>query len=229
MRRPVSGGASAFATMVRVPSPHHRLPHLIAVILLGAAVALTGTVPASALALHAQLVSTDPADGSSAPTVSDVTLTFSEPINAQFLKVVVEGPDGPETAGEPVVDGGEVSQALVADLPAGTHTVTYRVVSVDGHPVSGVITFTTTQGPSSQPTPSTPEPRPSVSAPASASGSSSASSTSSPAVETGSTASPGSLPGWLPVLLAIAVLGLLAALVIGLRTRSRSRREYPDD
>ena len=64
-----------------------------------------------------------------------------------------------------------MTQALAADLPAGEHTVTYRVVSTDGHPVSGTVTFTTTAAPASA-SPSatataTPTPSPTVAAVAS--------------------------------------------------------------
>ena len=45
------------------------------------------------------------------------------------------------------VDGREVRQALVSGLAAGGHVATFRVVSADGHPVSGTVRFTTTQGP----------------------------------------------------------------------------------
>ncbi len=115
---------------------------------------------ASALPMHAQLVSTSPKDGSTVPTAEEVTLTFSEDVNEQFLRVTVTGPDGAEVDGEPTVDGPTVTQPLVTGLPAGEHKVTFRVVSVDGHPVSGTVAFTTTQAPASAtPSPSaTPTP-----------------------------------------------------------------------
>ena len=37
--------------------------------------------------------------------------------------------------------------------PAGEHVSTFRVVSADGHPVSGTVTFTTTGGPPASATP----------------------------------------------------------------------------
>ena len=52
-----------------------------------------------------------------------------------------------------------MTQALAADLPAGEHIVTYRVVSTDGHPVSGTVTFTSTAAPASaSPSPTTTTP-----------------------------------------------------------------------
>ncbi|NHA67508.1 copper resistance CopC family protein [Phycicoccus flavus] len=105
--------------------------------------------PAAALPAHAQLTGTAPRDGSTVRTAQEVRLTFSEDVNPRFLQVTVEGPDGDETDGDATTDGGQVRQALVDDLPAGEHTVTYRVVSVDGHPVSGTFSFSTTATPRS--------------------------------------------------------------------------------
>ena len=130
--------------------------------------------PAS-LALHARLVGSTPKDGSTVETAEQVVLVFNEDVDPKFVKVNVKGPDGSETDGSPTVAGPEVTQALSPDLPSGTHTVTYRVVSTDGHPVAGTVTFTTTQAPASASPSSTasatptPSPSASVSAPASAS------------------------------------------------------------
>src|SRR5699024_10824890 len=39
----------------------------------------------------------------------------------------------------------EVSHPLADDLPAGEYSVDWRVVSADGHPISGEFTFTVTE------------------------------------------------------------------------------------
>lgn len=39
-----------------------------------------------------------------------------------------------------------MSADLAESHQAGTYTVSYRIVSVDGHPVAGQFTFTTTSG-----------------------------------------------------------------------------------
>ena len=101
---------------------------------------LVGTGPVTslgALPLHARLTASSPADGSTARTVAEIVLTFSEQVNPSFVAVTVEGPEGDETDGGPAVDGREVRQALVSGLAAGGHVATFRVVSADGHPVSG--------------------------------------------------------------------------------------------
>nr|WP_301539721.1 copper resistance CopC family protein [Nocardioides sp. zg-DK7169] len=103
---------------------------------------LAPTAPAWA---HAALVSSDPGDGDRVETLPDeVALEFNEPI-ADPAYVVVTAPDGVRVnSGDAVVDGTRVTQDLDAQglaLPAGSYTLAYRVVSADGHPVSGEQTF----------------------------------------------------------------------------------------
>jgi methionine-rich copper-binding protein CopC len=186
------------------------------------ALLVPGPAASAAVQAHAQLVSTTPADGEELRTAAEVTLTFSEDVNAQFLQVRVEGPAGDDTDGPATADGHTVTQPLATDLPAGAHTVVYRVVSVDGHPVSGTFTFTTTDGPS-------------ASAPSAASGPTPVpASTTPPAVSTpgpsvaadpATAASEGS-PSWLVPTL----VGLLALLVlVGGAMLARPRRRHRDD
>ncbi len=175
----------------------------------------------AALPLHAQLVSTAPEDGASVQTAEQVTMTFSEDINPEFLQVRVQGPGADEADGAPEVDGTVVTQPLAADLPAGEHEVTFRVVSVDGHPVSGSFSFTTTVAgagatPSATPTPTptaTPTDTPSPTA------------TPSPSPSTvDATPTSSGAPGWLvPVGLAVLVV-LLAGGGRARRPRGPPRR-----
>lgn len=93
---------------------------------------------------HTTLIGSDPADGAvltAAPTT--VTLTFDDPL-ADFEPVLtVTGPDGVTyQSGSPTVDGTRLSNAVNALPVAGTYTVAYRVVSDDGHPVEGTVSFT---------------------------------------------------------------------------------------
>jgi methionine-rich copper-binding protein CopC len=98
---------------------------------------------APAVLAHAQLLSSDPKDGASLATTDAVSLTFNEDINPDFVQIVAEGPQGDVAAGDPVVAGPVVTQPIDPTV-SGIHTVTYRVVSADGHPVSGSVTFTLT-------------------------------------------------------------------------------------
>jgi methionine-rich copper-binding protein CopC len=93
---------------------------------------------------HTTLIGSDPADGAvltAAPTT--VTLTFDDPL-ADFEPVLtLTGPDGVTyQSGSPTVDGTRLSNAVNALPVAGTYTVAYRVVSDDGHPVEGTVSFT---------------------------------------------------------------------------------------
>ncbi|MBA2577040.1 MAG: copper resistance protein CopC/CopD [Euzebyaceae bacterium] len=107
----------------------------------GALVALT-TVPASA---HAMLQSATPADGAvlDAPP-SEVTLDFNEPVVAALGAVRVYNSDearvdrGEVRGGE---DGTVLRVPLARDAGEGTHVVTWRVASGDGHPVNGAFVF----------------------------------------------------------------------------------------
>ena len=198
----------------------------LALLLVPALAPGAATSAAAALPAHAQLASSTPADGASVRTADEVTLTFSEDVNAQFVQVRVEGPGGDETAGEPEVDGTDVVQQLLPDLPDGEHRVTYRVVSVDGHPVSGTLAFTTTgAGAGGSPTPSEPEseaPSPSTTTPPAAT----QRPTPTPSTDAVS-ASSESTPGWvLAVLIGLIGLVVLAAgaLLVG---RRRDTDEEP--
>ena len=101
--------------------------------------------PGSAVA-HASLVSTNPADGASIATApKSVELTFSEDVGSGF--VAVTAPDGTKVkTSQPHISGAKVHADLAANDQRGRFTVAYRVVSADGHPVSGSFTFTTTSG-----------------------------------------------------------------------------------
>jgi copper resistance protein C len=106
-------------------------------------VLILGSGPAAA---HASLVGTDPVDESRIATApGEVSLNFSENVGRGF--VAVTAPNGAEVRASNVRT---VDQVLTADLASsdqrGRYTVAYRVVSADGHPVSGDFTFTTTTG-----------------------------------------------------------------------------------
>ncbi|WP_235545726.1 copper resistance CopC family protein [Phycicoccus sp. Soil802] len=140
---------------------------------------LSSLVMATSADAHAVLRSITPKDGATLTAVpTKVVLTFNEPIGTSFATVSVAGPDGSVSEGKAVVDGSTVTQALADDLPNGRYTVSFHVVSEDGHPVSDRTTFsvaavatatplpapsstsTTSAPPTSEPTTSTPSTRP---------------------------------------------------------------------
>jgi methionine-rich copper-binding protein CopC len=100
---------------------------------------------AGSAAAHTALASSDPTNGATVGTApAVVTLTFNEEINPAFANVVISSDDGRNWAsGSPLVAGPELRASVSPDLPpGGVYTVGYRVVSGDGHPVTGSLAFT---------------------------------------------------------------------------------------
>jgi len=130
-----------------------RLPAAVAAVV--AALFLLTVAGAPPAAAHDRLVSSDPADGATVETLpAALTLTYSaEPMDAgDGTAVAVAAPSGADvTAGDPVIEGANVSVPLAEAAEAGVYTVTWRVVSSDGHPIDGSFSFTVD-------TPSTPLP-----------------------------------------------------------------------
>lgn len=100
---------------------------------------LVRPLPAEA---HAALVSSDPKDGSTFDALPEqVALTFDEPVDEPAF-VTVSAPDGSTlVSGEADVFDATVSQPLGTGTDQGTYTVAYRVTSLDGHPVTGTLSF----------------------------------------------------------------------------------------
>ena len=115
-----------------------RLAGLLAVA--ATVVALVATAsPASA---HAQLESTNPGPGATLKDLPrDVILSFSEDVHAPaFVEVTNKG--GVDVAqGDVRIVDNKVTQTLGAPAGAGKYTVSYRITSADGHPVSGSVNF----------------------------------------------------------------------------------------
>ena len=173
---------------------------LLAVCILVSTGLCLGAAPASA---HAVLVDATPADGAtlqSAPTA--VVLRFSENIRTPST-IVVTGPGGRVSDGTVRVVDNTVSVDVHLEAKSafvGHYDFAYRVVSADGHPVAGQLSFDY-------------RPPGVAAAPASKDG---------PAVE----ASDGLPWGWLVA--GVAVVVVVAGLLFGGRTgrvrRSRSRQ-----
>ncbi|WP_197522230.1 copper resistance CopC family protein [Occultella aeris] len=182
------------------------------------------TLHASAAQAHDVLLSSAPADGetlSAAPT--EVRLAFNNDIldlNAAIVLTDAEGTVLTEEA--PVVDGTEVALPLPDGVPAGVWTVTWRVVSSDGHPISGAYEFTV-DAPvvtTVEPTDSTEPLEPTDSDTTATGTSESEPSDSASAVETGDDGSESGVGRIVAfVVVAIAVVGAVAA---GIVRRSRS-------
>ncbi|MGW6930730.1 copper resistance CopC family protein [Lentzea sp. NPDC054927] len=99
---------------------------------------LQGAAPAFA---DAKLEKSDPAEDASLTAVpAALTLTFNEPVNPQSLALT--GPDGQAvTLAAPTTAQLVVTQPVPA-LANGAYALAFKVVSTDGHNVSGTIKFT---------------------------------------------------------------------------------------
>ncbi|MFD7782252.1 copper resistance protein CopC [Streptomyces nojiriensis] len=138
---------------------------------------------APAASAHTDLTSSTPADGATLDALpTSIGLTFSDDMSQEYAKVALTAPDGtPAGAGEPRVDGKSALLAVKPGLPSGKYTVGYRVVSADGHPVSGSYSFTVRAA-----APAAPSPTPSVSTPSAEAGAAAASPTPTPSARSSS-------------------------------------------
>ncbi|MDT8910375.1 copper resistance protein CopC [Amycolatopsis sp. PS_44_ISF1] len=174
---------------------------LFALAVTGAALLGTAT-PALA---HNVLINSDPVTGASVATgPAKVTLTFDQYVqNADVNQIAVTGPNGGQWAEGPVTVANNVITAPLRPLgPAGRYTVGYRILSADGHPVSGEIPFTLTTAGTGTPA--------NVDA---------AKAAGAPAAGTASSNSSTGVPIW--VWIAGAVVLLAIGLTVALRTGGR--------
>lgn len=203
------------------------LTGLLAAAGIAAAAVLLTAAPAAA---HDQLIESDPAASSTVDAVPEqIVLTFSADVLTDEGATVVEVTDATGTRvdeGDAVVAGPTVTQALTVPAePNGDFEVVWKVVSSDGHPISGEYTFTVAGAtPTPTPTPTetattapTTEPSPTATAVA-------------PPADEGSAS--GAVWPW--VAGAILLVAVAAAVTYLLVSRSRraaqqERLEHPSD
>ena len=177
---------------------------LVALLLGGLSIAVAS--PAWA---HDELIGADPsvnADVGALP--AQITMTFSgvlmdEPGATQV--VVTDAAGASLTDGEPTLDGTHLTQSLSGSA-SGPVTVTWRVVSSDGHPVAGQYTFTVAGGATQSP--STGE-----------------TTTTQTLTATPTSSGDGGVPVFVWVLLGLVVAAALGALVAVLLRKSRATPE----
>ena len=102
---------------------------------------------------HASLIRSEPTDRAVvARPPATLKLVFNEPVSPLVLRLI--GPTGSAIELTDIAaDNTTITAAMPGVLARGTHLLSWRVVSADGHPVGGVITF-------SVGAPSTPPERP---------------------------------------------------------------------
>ncbi|MEV7009178.1 copper resistance protein CopC [Streptosporangium sp. NPDC051022] len=175
---------------------------------------------ASPALAHDRLESSSPAADAKVTDLQAITLEFTS--RMRFAKVVLTGPgDKPVKLGTPS-EGRTVRAEVPAPLAPGRYRIAWRVLSSDGHPITGQIPFTVTAADTAGPDSTDPSPAPASPSPSPSSSSSSSSdaqpvptetTSSAPAVPAAapSAAAPAQsgtsgLPGWLWLLGAAAVL-----------------------
>jgi len=135
---------------------------------------LLATLVAAPAQAHDYLVSSTPEQGATLDAApAQVSVEFNTSIGERFAQVAVVGPDGTTyQQGDPVVDGPTVTQAVAPVPSGGPVTISYRIVSSDGHPIGGTVTFTVAErstaarpddaapGPEPTPADAAPDPEP---------------------------------------------------------------------
>lgn len=194
--------------------PTTRTGRSVLVLLLAALPLLWGTTATA----HSALIDSTPEADSTLETLPErIELTFNEPLNDIGPAIIVR--QGEETVAElePRIDGPVASADSPTDLPPGDYDVVWRVVSGDGHPVSGTIAFTLTGDDEAQPAPgATDEPPTGESSPE-------PTTTADDSIEDADPAAASSTP-WV-VLGAVAVLVLGGFVLLLLRRRRDDRQE----
>lgn len=202
----------------RIHKPlHARLWALLAALLVTFGVTVATASPAHA---HDELLGSDPAAGSSLDALpGQLTLTFSAEIADDDGASVVEVTDAAGStlvAGAPAVRDNVLTQPL-AGAASGAVTVLWKVVSSDGHPISGEFSFTVTGAPAPTPTPTaTTTPAPTETAVPTETAAPTPTVTGEPAAADGSNALPWAIAG----LLGLALAGAIVYLLV-----SRARRQ----
>ncbi|ONH56287.1 copper resistance protein CopC [Frankia sp. CcI49] len=177
---------------------------------------------------HSTVLRTEPGDGSTVNAPPDrISLVFNEPVWTDYATVVVTGSDGRTLqTGPPQVIETTLTVPLRGATPGGYH-VTWRVVSADGHPITGEFSFTATAAGPAASTTATATAGPATSASASASAPASAPVSTSVAAGAAATtppaqpAPPKEGEDWWIIGLLIAALVALGGAYVVFRRRKR--------
>lgn len=132
----------------RPPSYGRRLASAVVLGLAAAPLLATGmALPAVA---HTELVDSTPADGellASAPRT--ITLVFSDDMDQDFVNLALSQGSGDPVPMEARVEANKIIAEVAAtesdEVGDVEWRLSYRVVSADGHPVAGTLTFTVEQ------------------------------------------------------------------------------------
>lgn len=122
--------------------PRSRSWYRAAAVLVGAAAGLLTLGVGGPAAAHAVLVGTDPQDGAVLDAPPDqVTITFNEPVQVVDGGTTVLAADGTPVEATAVAVDSTVVVTPEDALTDGTYVVSWRVISLDSHPVAGAFSF----------------------------------------------------------------------------------------
>lgn len=202
-----------------MPAPRaaHAVARLVAPILAGLLALLTALFTAAPASAHDVITGSDPADGATLSTAPvRVSVTFDETPNSGFSTLTVVGPDGTQYQQGATTTDDRVASVAVGRLPAaGVYEIGYRIVSSDGHPVTGSVSFTL----------ATPSPAPAADPPAAPSHAQQAPAAQAagnpaapPSPAASSRTADSELPAWPFAMLAVGVIAVAVAVVLRRRT-----------
>ncbi len=179
---------------------------------------------------HADLQVSTPEDGESLEVApEEIRLTFSEELFEELVEISILDAAGDlySTIGveQTPPPGTDVIFPWPPQAPPGEYSIAYRVVSADGHPVTGTVSFSYA---ATAPEPSAPEPSSSDSTPSAQSSTPASSPTASapfasPASESSTSSSTDSSSVTPFVVIGVVLLlGVIAASAIIVRARQRN-------
>ena len=195
-----------------------------------AMVSLLSVLMAPTGSAHADLQVSTPEDGESLRVAPEkIRLTFSEELFEELVEISILDAAGDLYSTIEVEQtpppGTDVIFPWPPQAPPGEYSIAYRVVSADGHPLTGTISFSYA---ATTPEPSAPEPTSSDSTPSAESSTPASSPTASapsasPTNESSTSSSTDSSSGTpLVVLGVVLLLGVIAASAIIVRARQRN-------
>lgn len=95
----------------------------------------------TAVSAHAVLLDTTPADGAALNTAPELLrLHFNEPVRPIFLRLI-DSNGHQHLPADAVQSRNTTLTAALPSLPKGAYIVSWRAVSIDGHPIGGAFTF----------------------------------------------------------------------------------------
>jgi len=175
-------------------------------------------VPGAPAQAHDRLIESDPESGATLEEApSEITLTYSGEVERLGGSVELQDSEGRAMdVGTPKGEGTTVTTPISEDLAPGDYEVSWRIVSSDGHPISGTVDFTVEEGASPSSTTSTQTSSAPETSETSTSGEDAEASDETATEEESGTS-------WTLVLLGVAAVAVVLGAIVGfLRSRRRT-------